>query len=1194
MSNANHTTDSFPAGDAGVWEEGLERFEEAWQDGRRPALEDFLPSGSGRDATLRELVHVDLEYRLKTGEPARVEDYLGRFPELAGDRALVRALAADEYRLRRRREGLVSADEYRRRFPWLDTDVFPGARTAGPTASPTPVEADPETTLPFGPAPARPGVGAGAGTVRTGARYHVKHLHARGGLGEIQVAVDEELHREVALKLLQPGQAGHPDSRRRLLREVAITSQLEHPGIVPVYGLGQLPDGSPVYAMRFIRGESLQAALRRFHQAPAAHAGRERGLAFRQLLTQFVTVCNTVGYAHSRGVIHRDLKPDNIMLGAYGETLVVDWGLARPFGPGVMADAGAAADPDPARDGGQTQVGTVVGTPAYMSPEQAAGAADRLGPPADIYSLGATLYALLTGRPPVQDRLVSEVLDRVRRGSFARPREVNRHVPPALEAVCLKAMALRPEDRYGSALDLARDVERWLADEPVGAWREPWRVTARRWLGRHGTLVTAAAVAVVALAVLAAVTVWLLGAREQDQLAKQVAELRSAEDRRRLDQVDRDAYLFRILGADRAWLGNDFDRSVQWLEGCRPEFRRWEWHHLRRRSRGAEQTLGGYRDVVWAVAYRPDGRRLATAGLDGSVKIWDTATQKEWRVPRAKGRPVWGVAFSPDGRLLAAGGEDGVVRLWDAATGADRGVLDSEGWEITSLAFSPDRKLLAAGCQTPTAKGEPDGHSVVIVWDVTTRKEVRALAGHTLSVQGVAFSPDGRRLAASSADGTIKVWDVETGGIQASPPGHRAAVHTLAFSPDGRVLASAGDDQVVHVWDAATGRLVKTLQGHLHRVWGAAFSADGKLFASSSDDTTVKIWDARTWRLLYTLRGHRGGIANVAFSPDSRRLASASDDQTVKIWDVAARPELRTLSVGANRVWGVALSADGRLAATSGDDRIVRVWEVETGRVVHTFAAESASARVAFRPDGRQLASAHDDGGIRLWDLRAGALERTLTGHGKAVWGLAYRPDGKVLASASHDGTVRLWDPAGGKPLRSIRAHDGRALAVAFSPDGRRLASGGADKKAKVWDPETGRGVLTLAGHAGDVLGVAFRPDGKVLATCTADVPRTITREPGEIKIWDLAGGQARATLRAHSGAVTSVAFSPDGLRLAASGSDGTVRLWEPAAGQEILALYGHQGAVAQVVFSRDGRRLASAGLDGIAVLWKGGPVAGD
>jgi serine/threonine protein kinase len=356
-----------------------------------------------------------------------------------------------------------------------------------------------------------------------GLRFRILRPHARGGVGEVFVAHDEELHREVALKQIQDLHADNPHSRSRFVMEAEITGGLEHPGIVPIYGLGQYADGRPFYAMRFIKGDSLKDVIKRFHESKGKSEG-EGTLEFRKLLGRFVDVCNAVAYAHARGVLHRDLKPGNVMLGKYGETLLVDWGLAKTMherrAKGERIEIGDEQTLRPRAGSGSapTVLGTALGTPAYMSPEQAAGRLEQLGPATDIYSLGATLYALLTGQAPYKRTDDGEILQQVQKGGFPRPRVVKAGVQAALEAVCLKAMARRPEDRYRSARALADDIEHWLADEPVQAYVEPWRERARRWRRRHRALVTGlTASMLVAVAALGLGVVLLMRANQTER-----------------------------------------------------------------------------------------------------------------------------------------------------------------------------------------------------------------------------------------------------------------------------------------------------------------------------------------------------------------------------------------------------------------------------------------------------------------------------------------------------------------------------------------------------------------------------------------------------------------------------------------------------------------------------------------------------
>jgi eukaryotic-like serine/threonine-protein kinase len=429
-----------------------ERFERAWEEGRRPRIEDYLTGedGPARPALLRELLAAELGHRCHLGESPEPADYL---PRLAGDALGVKAAFEDA-------RGEVKAT----------------AAAGG------------DATADYPPGGARP-----APPSSVGPRFRVLRPHAEGGLGVVFLAHDAELNREVALKEIQPGLAARPESQARFLREAEITGGLEHPGIVPVYSLGRHPDGRPYYAMRLIRGSTLKEAIDAYHQGAAVETDPgTRSLAFRRLLERVRDVAEALEYAHSRGVVHRDVKPQNVMVGRFGETLLVDWGLAKAQGqPATTPGPGDRRDTPLASQGSaETATGSAVGTPAYMSPEQARGIAEMVGPASDVYGLGATLYHVLSGHAPLEGS-TQDVMARARLGAFPKPRTIRRDVPGALEAVVMKAMALRPEDRYGSPRNLADDIELWLADEPVTAWHEPWSMRASRWLKSHRVALTA-------------------------------------------------------------------------------------------------------------------------------------------------------------------------------------------------------------------------------------------------------------------------------------------------------------------------------------------------------------------------------------------------------------------------------------------------------------------------------------------------------------------------------------------------------------------------------------------------------------------------------------------------------------------------------------------------------------------------------
>ncbi|MET8583834.1 trypsin-like peptidase domain-containing protein [Streptomyces collinus] len=583
------------------------------------------------------------------------------------------------------------------------------------------------------------------------------------------------------------------------------------------------------------------------------------------------------------------------------------------------------------------------------------------------------------------------------------------------------------------------------------------------------------------------------------------------------------------------------------------------------------QSLVGHRREVYAVAFSPDGRTLATGSTDGKARLWDVATGRPRTVLDGHGGEVWSVAFSPDGRTLATGSKDSRARLWDVATGKTRGTLIGHTDQVNSVAFSPDGRTLATGSADNTAR----------LWDVATSKFRGTFFRHSDWIYSVAFSPDGRTLATGSFDNTAKLWDVATRKPRTTLKGHTKAVWAVQFSPDGRTLATGSADNTARLWDVATGRSRITLTGHRAPAWALAFSPDGRTLATGSEDETARLWDVATGTTRAVMRGHRGAVEAVAFSPDGNALATGSDDKTARLWHLHTGAAREILTGHTAPVRTAAFSPDGRILATGSEDGTLRLWDVATGTARATYRADAGTVwSVAFSPDGRTLAAGNDYQTVQLWDVATGKRGPTFHGNNGSVWSVTFSPDGHILAAASEWNVAQLWNVATRKARAPIAVTEGAGFAVksvSFSPDGRTLATAIADTTVRLWDVITGKRRATLAGHMNKVQSVAFSPDGQTLATGSDDQTA---------RLWTVATSKTRTTLTGHTGPVYSVAFSPDGHTLATGSDDKTVRLSDVRTGKARATLTGHTGAVYSVAFSPDGRTLATTSDDRTVRLW--------
>ncbi len=1016
------------------------------------------------------------------------------------------------------------------------------------------------------------------------AGYELLEELGRGGMGVVFRARHMRLDRVVALKVIATGELSTPLARERFRREAEVAAALDHPRIVPIFEVGEHA-GWPFFAMRWVPGSNL------------ATAGAAGGLSPTRVAEIVATIGRALHHAHQRGVLHRDLKPENVLLDEEGGPHLTDFGLARRL------DAESPLS--------RSQV--VLGTPGYLSPEQASGDPGRITTATDIHGLGAVLFQLLTGRPPFVGATSIDTVRQVLEVEAPLLRTLRPEIDRDLETICQKCLQKDPRRRYPSAEAVAAELERWLRHEPIEARPAvPWdRFT--KWTRRRPWV--AATFGVVILALLGTIGV-LTVANRRIRASQHFAETQAEESRKRLIRLNV------VAGNQLLRSGEDHQALLWFVEALRLEKDDAAREDVHRRRYAAVLRRGPRLSQIWfhggfvhGAAFSRDGSRALTHAEDNTIRVWRTDTGEAVSSPILMESLAIRVFINADGTQAVSASWSGHLQWWDVATarriGPPRPFLPGRN----SVMVDRDHRWLIArvegGLQTfdletgtiagplfadagdvikiflsphgDRAAGANSRHSMR-TWEVPSGTPLGLPIQLPATPKIAAFSTDGRRLvvAYGDSDEVIGTWDVLTGEPLMTPVKPGGDLFECEFSPDGRWIVTGSWSGAARIFDSSSGLPIGSSMRHRRGVSHAIFNPTGTTLATASWDNTARLWDPLSGEPASPSLHHAGYVTTLEFGPGGETLLTSGQDQTARLWNMSNTSPARLVLRHQGLVRRARFSSDAARILTCGIDGYARVWDATSGELLLALRHPAAVIEALFHPSERHIFTACQDGNGRVWNALTGLEEVGPFAHGTNITGASFSRDGDCILTAGRDGIARVWDSATARLISATPPHGAPEIQAKFHPDGRRILTASHDGTARIWDARTGEPKGPVLAHTTKVWAAAFSPDGDRMITACSDASQLAR----EAHLWDVATGKPIGAPLPHNDGVLHVEFSPDGQYVATSGEDTFTKIWDARTGEALIPAMRHESYSVWASFSPNSLHLLTVSSDGSARIW--------